>query len=281
MTSLETVETFAASARSRPRVILGLDAKATTPSMIEWAAQEAIFRGAALEIVGWCSTAYSGQLATAVSATRARHPTLSIEETAIGVDAPNALVDKAANADLLIVDHSQLGTNNSSLGETSRRRSCPVIGLRGHQRQPLRRIVVGIDDSNAAESALDWAADEADRHGAELIIVCAWQRACSDDGGVQSLRSIDCDRAVARAILDDAVDQCSTRMGRVVGCELVDGSAAAALAAASLDADLLAVGSRGSTGYKTMLFGSVTRFVLANAGCPVAVIHPRVRIAPA
>jgi nucleotide-binding universal stress UspA family protein len=46
-----------------------------------------------------------------------------------------------------------------------------------------------------------------------------------------------------------------------------------------MNADLIAVGSRGSSGYKTMLFGPVARFVLANADCPVAVIHPRVRVA--
>ena len=61
--------------------------------------------------------------------------------------------------------------------------------------------------------------------------------------------------------------------------ELVDGPAIPALAAASMNVDLIAVGSRGSSGYKTMLFGPVARFVLANADCPVAVIHPRVRVA--
>ena len=291
MTALETVETLATSASSRPLVILGLDATLTTPSMIEWAAQEAIARGASLEIVACsatccadptcsqqCTTRHGG-LADSVAATREHHPTLWIEESAIGFDTPNALVDKAARADLLIVGAAQFETSCIP-SAALRRRSCPVVALRGQYQQPLRRIVIGIDSSNAAEAALNWAADEADRQSAELIIIHTWQRRRNADGSMPSLRTIDNDRAVATSVLEDAVDRCSTLLGRAVSCELVDGSPAAALAAASMDADLLAVGSRGSTGYRTMLFGSVTQFVLDNSDCPVAVIHPQVRVAP-
>jgi nucleotide-binding universal stress UspA family protein len=271
----------------RPRVVLGLDAASTAASMVEWAAQEAIARSAALQIVTSsvascpsesCTARHTPALMDAVAATRERHPLLSIEETTVRLDTQHELVDKAASADLLIVGEPYLGISTrrmlgSTAGVAVRRRSCPVIALRGQQRQPLRRIAVGIDDSNAAANALDWAADEAYRHGAKLIIIHAWQRVG------QTLRSVDPDLENAQRILDDAVDHCTTRMGRVVSCELVDGPAIPALAAASMNADLIAVGSRGSSGFKTMLFGPVARFVLANADCPVAVIHPRVRVA--
>jgi nucleotide-binding universal stress UspA family protein len=274
-------------AAPQPLVVLGLDAAATAVSMVEWAAQEAIARRGALQIVTCSGTSCSAAscmarrgpaLIDAVAATRKSHPLLSIEETAVCLCTQNELVDSAASADLLIVGEPYLGISTrrlfaSSSGAALRRRSCPVIALRGRQRQPIRRIAVGIDDSNAAATALDWAADEAYRHGAKLIIIHAWQRVG------QTLRSVDRDRGKAQRILDDAVDHCTTRMGRVVSGEVVDGPAIPALAAASLNADLIAVGSRGSSGYKTMLFGPVARFVLANADCPVAVIHPRVRVA--
>jgi nucleotide-binding universal stress UspA family protein len=275
------------AAAPQPRVVLGLDAESTQSSMVEWAALEAIARSAALQIVtssvaSWssasCTARHGPALREAVAATRERHPLLSIEQTAVRLDTQNELVDTAASADVLIVGEPYLGISphrllDSTAGVAVRRRSCPVIALRGQQRQPLRRIAVGIDDSNAAASALDWAADEADRHGAELIIIHAWQRLG------QTLRSVDRDRGKAQRILDDAVDHCTTRMGRAVSLELVDGPPAVALTAASMNADLIAVGSRGSSGFKTMLFGHVARFVLANADCPVAVIHPRVRVA--
>lgn len=290
METTSTVDEPATDAPLQPLVVLGLDETSTSVSMIEWAAQEAIARGAALQIVtcsavncsaSSCTARHGQQLMAAVAATHELHPLLSINESAIGLDTQNALVDKAGSADLLIVGESHLGTTTRRLlcansGAALRRRSCPVIALRGQQRQPLRRIAVGIDNSNAAATALDWAADEADRQGAELTIIHAWQR--SGLAG-HSLRSIELDRCEAQRILDDAAVRCTTRLGRAVSCELVDGPPAAALAAASMNADLIAVGSRGSSGFKTMLFGSVARFVLENADCPVAVIHPRVRVA--
>ena len=288
--TVRTAEEQSADASPRPLVVLGLDETSTSVSMIEWAAQEAIARGAALQIVtctavncsaSSCTARHGRQLMEAVAATHERHPLLSINESAIGLDTQNALVDTAASADLLIVGESHLGSTTRRLlcatsGTALRRRSCPVIALRGQQRQPLRRITVGIDNSNAAATALDWAADEANRQGAELTIIHAWQKV--GQAG-QTLRSIELDRCEAQRILDEAADRCATRMGRAVSCEMVDGPPAAALTAASLSADLIALGSRGSSGFRTMLFGSVTRFVLENADCPVAVIHPRVRAA--
>lgn len=289
MTALETVDELARSASPQPLVVLGLDATTTAVSMVEWAAREAIARGAALQIVtctglncsATCSAGHDRRLSEAVAATRNRHPLLSIAESAIRLDTQNALVDNAGRADLLIVGESQLGSCTrrllgSASGAALRRRSCPVIALRGQQRQPLRRIAVGIDNSNAAATALDWAADEADRQGAELIIIHAAHRA---GHAGDSLRSIDRTRGETQRTLDDAADRCTTRMGRAVSWELIDGPPAAALAEASRSADLIAVGSRGTSGFKTMLFGSVARFVLENADCPVAVIHPRVRVA--
>ena len=292
------VEDLPTDASIRPLIVLGIDPTSTAAPMIEWAALEAIARGAGLEIVmcseptcddptcrpGRCTGRHRRRLADAVAVVRESHPLLSIVETFVGPDTPNALIEKTATADLLIVSESHLGSSTRQLhGITSRavarRTSCPVIALRGQQRQPLRRIAVGIDDTNAAAAALDWAADEADRQGAELAIIHAWQRPRRDDNGGLSLRDIDNSRAVAQSILDDAVDRCTLRMGRPVSAELVDGSPAAALAGASMNADLIAVGSRGSSGYKTMLFGSVASFVLESADCPVAVIHPRVRVA--
>jgi nucleotide-binding universal stress UspA family protein len=58
---------------------------------------------------------------------------------------------------------------------------------------------------------------------------------------------------------------------------LIEGDAATVLAAASRSADLIVVGSRGSSGFRTMLFGSVTLLLVECAACPVAVIPPQLR----
>jgi nucleotide-binding universal stress UspA family protein len=37
-----------------------------------------------------------------------------------------------------------------------------------------KRIVVGVDGSPASRAALEWAGDEAVRHGSELVVLTAW-----------------------------------------------------------------------------------------------------------
>src|SRR5258706_14710350 len=129
MTLLQTLDESSVDAPPQPLVVLGVDANSTAAPMIEWAALEAIARGAALEIVmcseprcaeptcppATCTARNGRRLADAVAATRQRHPLLSIVETAIGPGTPNALVDKAATADLLIVSESQLGSSTRQL----------------------------------------------------------------------------------------------------------------------------------------------------------------------
>ena len=47
------------------------------------------------------------------------------------------------------------------------------------------------------------------------------------------------------------------------------------LIAESSSADLLVVGSRGPSGYRTLQFGSVALATATRADCPVVVVHPR------
>jgi nucleotide-binding universal stress UspA family protein len=271
-------------------LVVGFDGSSSAGSTMEWAAREAAARSASLRVVA-CSAVpptveshdfgawKSQQLTGVIESIRRRHPELWVEDAGTHLDQRHAPADPARSADLLIVGESSSGSVKrwplrSASRSEARRSSCPVIVVRGRQRPHLQRIVVGVDSSNASAAALDWAVAEAEYHGSELLVVHAWQ----PPGVVgQSVRATALDRADAQCVVDLAIRHCEKRTNQPVRGKLIEGEAAAVLTAASSDADLLAVGSRGRSGYKTMLFGSVASFVTGHARCPVAVIHPHVR----
>ena len=151
-----------------------------------------------------------------------------------------------------------------SVAKTAARRSpCPVVVVRGTDVRPVRTIVVGIDGSSAAAAAVDWACAEADFHRAEVVLIHAWEG--------------DISRVDAQSVVGAAVATCHARTGAQVRGEVVNGSPAAAIVRASRDADLVAIGSRGRSGFKTALFGSVALSVADEAACPVAITHPQRR----
>jgi len=178
---------------------------------------------------------------------------------------PDDFLDEAADATLLIV-----GTEPIAGGD--RRGSCPVVVVRGSPRCQLRRIVVGVDSSNASAAALDWAMAEAARHGAAVRLVHAWLRSTD---GERSLRANDLRRADARCIADLAAELYEVADERLIERDAVQGSAAEVLIEESTRADLLVVGSRGRSGYRTLQFGSVALAAVNGADCPVVVVHPR------
>jgi len=141
--------------------------------------------------------------------------------------------------------------------------------------QRVHRVVVGFDGSEAATTALDWAADHAASTGAEVEVVAAW--AWPSGYGASLVIPADYDPAgdaagmVARAV--------ETARGRHPDVEFVpvavEGHAAPVLVEASAGADLLALGTRGHGEVSGILLGSVSGHCVAHAHCPVLVIGER------
>lgn len=138
-------------------------------------------------------------------------------------------------------------------------------------------IVVGVDGSESAQDALDWAAAEASAMHRPLRIVHGFiwplmhvavgpPSVGPADGGLQ---------AEAERLLADAESRAKSAAPDVdVTCELVVGAPTPALLGQARDAELLVVGSRGLGGFLGLLVGSVGVAVAAHAGCPVVVVHP-------
>jgi nucleotide-binding universal stress UspA family protein len=139
-------------------------------------------------------------------------------------------------------------------------------------------IVVGVDDSPAAKVAVDWAARDAELRNISLTLVHAispnlttWWDTPLPPGLARWQKDH------GRRLLDDAVkvveDACDGSGPTKVNTELLSSAAIPTLADMSKDAELVAVGSRGSERWPGRLLGSVSSGLVRHAHCPVAIIH--------
>jgi nucleotide-binding universal stress UspA family protein len=143
-------------------------------------------------------------------------------------------------------------------------------------------IVVGVDGSAPSQAALRWAADEAKLRDARLVVIHAWvfvPPAPLAEPGLMPLPTADlpaqleAQRDAAEAELGAAVEYVFPESPPVeMERKLVEDNAGEALEMESRSADLVVVGSRGRSGIRAALLGSVSEHVVHHAACPVVVV---------
>lgn len=123
----------------------------------------------------------------------------------------------------------------------------------------VKRILVATDRSQSADRAVAWAADMAERFGAELLLV---QVALPDNPASTAVQEdlarlaerLAGGRGRARVVVDD------------------DPAMAICSVAEDEDADVVVVGNVGMSGRKEFLLGNVSNRVSHNAGCTVVIV---------
>jgi nucleotide-binding universal stress UspA family protein len=139
-------------------------------------------------------------------------------------------------------------------------------------------IVVGIDDSPAARTAVQWAARDAELRNVPLTLVHAvspevstWLRTPVPAGVLRWQQEH------GRRLVDEGlkVVEAASRHGGPAGIhtEIVSSGAVPTLIDLSKDADMLVTGAQGSGRWPGRLLGSVSSALLRHAHCPVAIIH--------
>lgn len=143
-------------------------------------------------------------------------------------------------------------------------------------------IVVGVDGSEHAARALDWATRQASLEHRPLALVHAFHPVARTTLGALELEGVDRYellrklRHAARIALDEAIDRVrELEPGITVRAHLVDADARQALVEASRTAHLLVVGSRGRGALVGLLLGSVSVAVSQLSDCAVVVCRPR------
>lgn len=136
-------------------------------------------------------------------------------------------------------------------------------------------VVVGVDGSEGAGIAVDWAAAYASRHGWALKLLCGSPPPVMmgmPDGVPAGL--VDAVDSAAKGALWDAVGRAeAVAPDLTVTTELIHVRGSVALVDASREAALVVVGSRGRGQVTGLLFGSTGGSVTAAAHCPVVVVH--------
>jgi nucleotide-binding universal stress UspA family protein len=137
----------------------------------------------------------------------------------------------------------------------------------------MKGIIVGVDESSYAQAALQWATRYGADRGEPVTAVMAWdyiaQRHVDPDARFDPEYSPE----KAAQVLDELVARAVGPDAEIAKQTVCDRAGRALTEAAGDDASLIVVGARGMSGFRGLLLGSVSRFVLQFAKCPVAVIR--------
>jgi nucleotide-binding universal stress UspA family protein len=289
-------------------IVVGTDGSTAADQAVMWAAAEADRAGNDLHVVHVCElpvpayapfgfdvSAYQIDVPqmlaaghklvdAAVSQVHQRFPDLTVRGIVERGEVGHVLVDLSTGARLLVVaTHEHHLVSDVILGSHSRfvlhhgLTNVAVVPyvVSDAETSAIRRITVGVDGSETAALALEWAAEEAQLWGAAVTVVHTWEypyfapksavtvaSALEAHAEEETESSVAALRAKRPDLNDVAVDR-----------SVVIGSPAKQLIEAAETSDLLVVGSRGRGGFRSLLLGSVSHQVAQHAIVPVVVIR--------
>ncbi|OKL47371.1 universal stress protein [Boudabousia marimammalium] len=284
-------------------IVVGTDGSDGSGCVVNWAIGQAARMGAHLRVlVAYEIPSYS---ATNVDGSYVNIDDGSLRERAMEI--AQGVCDKASKQGVSVDSHVSPGDPASLLLEASKtaamlvigtagsqgfadrllgavsavvpsRSHCPVVVVPRHQEgspfMPVERIVVGVDGSDNALTALRRSIDVAAMWGARVSAVSTVPFATGNTLLAWMPPIIDRERVTQdiRVGLNVAVEQALDGREVKVARHVLDGNPAELLAEFSTAVDLIVVGNRGRGGFAGLLLGSTSRELLARSTCPVMVV---------
>ncbi|MEU6394661.1 universal stress protein [Streptomyces sp. NPDC046939] len=280
-------------------LIVGVDGSESSLQALDWAADEAVRRGARLRLLHasrW--ERYEGHapalglgreggrqladhiVAQATERVRRRATGLHVTAQVTASDPVGALVEASRDAAMVVVGSRGHGTfAGLLLGSVSlpvaAHAEAPTVVVRGHDKNVhggFDEIVLGLGDPERASAAVEFALREAELRGAGLLALRAWRCPAheipdypTDDVGVHRIR--------AENELTAALHEAHAVHAGVTLREMPrEGHARDLLVEASALSDLLVVGARRRRSGVGLQLGPVGHAVLHHSACPVAVV---------
>jgi nucleotide-binding universal stress UspA family protein len=292
----------------RPRVIVGVDGSKSARSAVRFGADEAMLRGCDLRLLhafSWplfypplgaefdphdrgLRVRMLTMLAESAHDVERDHPHLTVDTRLIDGSPGGVLVTASRDAELLVVGHRGLGgfigLLAGSVGtQLAGYAHCPVVVVRDEVAPIDAPIVLGVDGSACARSAAEAAFAQAQRRGAELLVVynrlpyASGAAAEAVAGGHLPPSAVDEVQLSLRGVTErygDVKFRVETMPGNSAAAALMD-------TARNAQAGLVVVGSRGIGGFRGLVMGSTSRSLIEHAPCPVLVVPRRVQPRPA
>lgn len=292
---------------TRKPIVVGFDGSSGSRCALEWALDEARFRGDSVHILYAVlpPTAtvpplygYGGpiedvllkeaedMLASALEFAKQNAPEVKVTAQSMTDSPAGALLKKADEASMLVVGSRGLGALSELLvGSTgfqiAAHATCPAVVVRpsdGEFGPEVGRVVAGIDGSELSNDVLRVAYEEASVRGVGLTALCAWDMPYLDVMGGRVY-------PMPPDVSETESDEVTAMLAEVTAGwpekypdvdlrrQVVTGKAVNSLVDASRGAELLVVGSRGLGGFRSLLLGSVSHSLLHHAHSTMMVVH--------
>jgi nucleotide-binding universal stress UspA family protein len=141
--------------------------------------------------------------------------------------------------------------------------------------EPAGRIVVGIDGSEPSKTALRWAMflGAALNCDVRALVACESSPEWSGTGWATKPADLDPGEETVKRLRETVHEVLGDNLPPNITAGRRQGGAAKVLLAASQNARMLVVGSRGHGGFAGLLLGSVSTACAEHAACPVLVVH--------
>ena len=283
-------------------IVAGTDGSEESLRAVDWAAREAVLRGAPLRIVSAASllprmisragpTDYDTvtdvlvrdrDRALAAAAERAAKmaPGVLIDTDQLTGQPAQAITESGAGALMLVLGSRGVGAFTAMvLGSISRyaanHASCPVVVVRDETPATHRQVGIGIGDLDHCADSLTFAFEEASLRQASLLAIHAWQAPRGDisrAGDTFTAAGADDLQAEAARQLEGLLTEWREKYPDIpVSQDVVHGHPGRALVGLSARADLVVIGRHAKhPGMQGP--GSVRHAVLNHAHGPVAVV---------
>jgi nucleotide-binding universal stress UspA family protein len=153
--------------------------------------------------------------------------------------------------------------------------------MSGKEGPGFEKIMVAFDTSKDSVTAVDFGCSLAKKYGSTLIVVHVYSITSPTYSGVAQTPVPDYEgiaelsKERARGILTEGIELAEAHGVKAEGELLEASSTVQALVefAESEKVDLIIVGTRGMTGFKKLVLGSVSNGLVSHSVCPVLVVR--------